>query len=329
MIELELSARDVASVRFAISPLQEAVASLWVLRHPERHLVHGRWVRQVERRGGPGARLVEALVSPRGFIPDFMTPPPPGPDPRIEDELALVRRSAPDRIRHDVAAAYGASPLPGALRGIDREPQAVVERLVDAVYDYWARHLAPAWPAMREVLRADVEHRAREAAAGGTGMVLLTLHPKVHWDGGALYVDVGAVASERRPATGRGLPLVPSVFAAAPLAMLDPGSPPLLVYPARGLAAMRRRRPDPGPEALARLVGRRRASVLAAVQPPASPTQIATRLGVSQSAVSQQLAVLAAAGLVWRRRTGNVVRYGLTRLGAGVWAAATGRRADG
>jgi ArsR family transcriptional regulator, arsenate/arsenite/antimonite-responsive transcriptional repressor len=46
---------------------------------------------------------------------------------------------------------------------------------------------------------------------------------------------------------------------------------------------------------------------------------LATRLGVSQSAVSQHLAVLRAAGLVSDERRGYFVHYRVNRAGLGRW----------
>jgi Mn-dependent DtxR family transcriptional regulator len=47
---------------------------------------------------------------------------------------------------------------------------------------------------------------------------------------------------------------------------------------------------------------------------PASTTDLARRLNVTPSAVSQHLAVLRATGLVGRSRAGRVVLYGRTEL---------------
>jgi DNA-binding MarR family transcriptional regulator len=56
--------------------------------------------------------------------------------------------------------------------------------------------------------------------------------------------------------------------------------------------------------------------LLALLGEPASTTGLASRLGVTPSAVSQHLQVLAAAGLVTRTRAGRAVLYQRTETGA-------------
>jgi len=63
------------------------------------------------------------------------------------------------------------------------------------------------------------------------------------------------------------------------------------------------------PDALAKLVGRNRAALLVALDSPRSTGQLAGMLGVTSGGVSQQLSVLADAGLVRRRRVQRHVLY--------------------
>ena len=66
---------------------------------------------------------------------------------------------------------------------------------------------------------------------------------------------------------------------------------------------------DHAPDALSRLLGRNRAAVLMALDCPRSTTELAGLLGVTSGGVSQQLAVLAEAGLINRRRVSRHVLY--------------------
>ncbi len=59
-----------------------------------------------------------------------------------------------------------------------------------------------------------------------------------------------------------------------------------------------------------------RAQLLALLRTPASTTELAAQLGVTRSAVSQHLQVLAAAGLVHRARAGRTVLYRQSAFGA-------------
>lgn len=74
--------------------------------------------------------------------------------------------------------------------------------------------------------------------------------------------------------------------------------------------------PPSSPAAARALLGRPRARLLALLDEPASTTELAVRLGVTPSAVSQHLRVLAAAGLVSRTRAGRVVLCRQTDTGA-------------
>ena len=66
--------------------------------------------------------------------------------------------------------------------------------------------------------------------------------------------------------------------------------------------------------ALEALIGRPRASLLMALETPASTLELARVRRVSPSAVSQQLATLLASGLVSKARAGQVVLYARTAL---------------
>ncbi len=112
-------------------------------------------------------------------------------------------------------------------------------------------------------------------------------------------------------------------WAAAPGDLrLDPPWPPALVYPARGVAALWERpgRPAPG-SALDRLLGPSRATILIALEEPASTTQLVATLGQSLGGIGEHLAVLREAGLISRARSGRSVLYRRTPAGHALAAA--------
>ncbi|MFD0327965.1 winged helix-turn-helix domain-containing protein [Streptacidiphilus monticola] len=76
------------------------------------------------------------------------------------------------------------------------------------------------------------------------------------------------------------------------------------------------------PDALSALLGRSRARVLAALDSPASTTQLARSLGFAPGAVADHLAVLRAAGLLTRARAGRSVLYRRTPMGEALMGAA-------
>ena len=70
-----------------------------------------------------------------------------------------------------------------------------------------------------------------------------------------------------------------------------------------------------GGDRTARVVGRTRARVLAAVRNPQTTVQVATRIGCATSTASEHLTDLHRAGLVVRRREGRYVYYELSERG--------------
>ena len=186
-------------------------------------------------------------------------------------------------------------------------PDATIDDLDDLPRAYWDRVLAPHWDRIRTVLEGDVLYRAHQTASGGIRAVLGDLDGSVRYEDARLIIEKSQSASlELR---GRGLLLVPSVFVWPAVAIIDEGPwQPTLIYPARGSALVWEPL-DPPPEALAALIGARRASVLALLDAPCSTTDVARLLEVSPASVSQHLGVLHDAGLIERHRVGRVVLY--------------------
>jgi DNA-binding transcriptional ArsR family regulator len=110
-----------------------------------------------------------------------------------------------------------------------------------------------------------------------------------------------------------GLLLIPSAFIAPRVATTI--DPPVLVYPARGTAALLGQAPAEIGPALSRLIGTTRAEILGLLDEPSSTTTLAYRMRRSPGNVADHLAVLRSAGLVARRRAGRRVLYWRTPLG--------------
>ncbi|MFF4317900.1 ArsR family transcriptional regulator [Streptomyces sp. NPDC001568] len=350
MITFELDVEDLADTRFALSPLHETVLSLRVLREPGLSALHLPWRRSVlggldgpagpagpagfggaggpgdpagpgGRSGGLGAADVETLMSlmpVRRTLPDFLTPRPARFDASFEDELAVVRRTSPAVVRRDLLAAHAPDPLPGALRDALADDDALVVRLRDALCDlllrYWRAAVEPAWPRMRLVLEADMTYRARQLALGGARLLFADMHPNLRWHGGVLHVDQ-MISRHHVKASGRGLLLVPSVFAHKPAPPVGQDEAPTLAYPSRGVATLWGSAPVVTAPALASLLGAPRTRLLVLLEEPLPTIEIARRLDVTPSAVSQHLRVLHATGLVTRARDGRHVLYRRSPLG--------------
>lgn len=314
MIEMRFQVADLAATTFAVSPLQEAVFSLWVWCAPQRQAFHLPWrAATFERWEQSDTELLEALVAPqRRWIPDFLTPRPRSPLTEFAAELDEVSATPPDRVRADILSAYGDAPLPAVLGG---DPAEVLRRIVDALASYWERCLKPSWSRMRAVLEADVVYRSRQLAVGGAQALFADLDRRVRWDGSALLVDRHRGEWHIIEIDGRGLPLVPSLFCRGAVTYISPDEPPLVTYPARGRATVWETAPSPDGSALVELLGVARARLLVILGHPASTTELAHRLDVSPSAVSQHLRVLRAAGLLNQARNGRSVLYLRSPLG--------------
>ena len=207
------------------------------------------------------------------------------------------------------------------MRPLLDDPPRGIEVLVDQMAGYWGRALAPWWDQLLALLEADIRHRAARLAEGGALELFAGLHAGVRWRRGTLEVEA-AVDAEVELA-GRGLQLVPSAFVWPRTgAMFDPPWQPTVIYAPRGVGDLWAPTGE-GPEALADLVGRGRARILAALAAEASTSELARRLAASQGGVSEHLGVLRRAGLVSARREGRSVLYSRTAAGDALTARAT------
>ncbi|WP_229835837.1 helix-turn-helix domain-containing protein [Dactylosporangium sucinum] len=282
-MSIGLSAGAVARIRFAVSPLWETVASVRVLRDPGAHAIHLPWARR--HRGLRFERLWSLVPPGPRYVPDYLTPVPPGFAPELEDELALLAATPPE-----VVAAEG--------------PPVDLPGLVDEIRAYFAVALGPDWPRIRGLLEAEVFARARALAADGVGGLLNDLHAQVSWAGDTLSVLHRWCTAADVP-EGGDLVLVPSVFV-WPSVLTVFGPAAQLAYPPRGVGALWEA-PPPAPAALASVLGRARARLLVELAAPASTSALAERTGLTAGGVSQHLGALRAAGLVRAHRAGRTV----------------------
>ncbi|MEV8320541.1 ArsR family transcriptional regulator [Streptomyces sp. NPDC059900] len=319
MISFELGVEDLADTRFAVSPLHETVLSLRVLREPGLSALHLPWRRSVF--GGLDALdtdLLMSLASARRTLPDFLTPRPTRFAPTFEEELAVVRATSPAQIRRDLLATHAPDPIPDALHAATAADDAPVVELCDTLCELlrqlWEAAIKPTWPQMQLLLEADMTYRARQLAMGGARLLFADMHPNLRWHDGVLHID-NMTGSHRATASGRGLLLVPSVFAHRPSPPVSPDEPLMLAYPSRGVATLWAAPPVADATALVSLLGAPRSRLLALLEEPLSTAELARRLRVTPSAVSQHLRVLHATGLVTRARAGRQVLYRRSALG--------------
>ncbi|MBC9714752.1 winged helix-turn-helix transcriptional regulator [Streptomyces sp. TRM66268-LWL] len=312
---------------------------LGVLRHRGRHpAAHARqWYADARRALPPGQlALLEALVpTDHSNAPDFLTPVPrhgeslqevaariaatPAEEADYQLDIAIRGRRVWPHVRalHESEAAYERwrRPMPPALESVARDGgAAVVSAAATAMATLFENVLAPDWPRVRTVLDADISNRADRMAAYGAAAVLDDLGERMQWTGTELVLE--------RPYSGvidwadEGVLFVPATTHVGPvLFAAEHPHPPLLIYRARGIAALGERPAGAAESALAGLVGVTRAALLTTLDTPASTVELSRRTGWSSATVSYHLGILLRAGLVDRSRRGRVVRYARTGLG--------------
>ncbi|MFD8754009.1 ArsR/SmtB family transcription factor [Kitasatospora sp. NPDC059577] len=320
MHRFTLRLADLATTWFAASPIHEAVLSLRMWTHPGVYHLQSRAFEQLrpafERLD---SRLLLSLVAGNRWVPDFLTPRPASPSPEFRSELATVRALPPEQLRAELEQAFlpHGQPLPASLDAGLADPERLLERIADALEEYWEVCLAPAWwPQARAVLEADLVYRARLLARHGAVALFADLDHRLRWEDGVLSINRHWTDGDvETPVDGRGLVLCPTFFVRGAITMISNDRAPQISYPARGQAGMVGRGAPVPSRAVESLVGAPKARLLALLAEPASTTDLAYRLGVTPGAVSQHLSVLAATGLVTRARHGRSVLYRRSPLG--------------
>jgi DNA-binding transcriptional ArsR family regulator len=309
MIEYLFGPEDVAKTRFAISPLWETAAAIRALRDPSVASLHLPWVKRIRPHlKDLDLTLPLALLPRKGYIADFLTPPPVSPLMSFEDELEIVRSTSPDLVLNDVDILVRNDNPRETLRPFIDDPEGSVQRLADALADFWAVALEPDWGRIQSLLEADILYRSRRLTEGGVDLLFSDLHGEVKWGGNVLTIQCRCAVPDLRLA-GRGLVLVPSAFSPhRTSAMTEEPWQPTLIYPARGVALLWEEA-EAAPEALAKVLGRSRAALLADLDAPRTTTDLAQRLEMTPGGVSQHLSALKESGFVTARRNGRTVLY--------------------
>ena len=310
MTRIHLSPADLVGVRFATSATWETVAS--------PRAVVSLAACAADRRSSPVSRdarraltLLGRLSRIPGWMPDALAVAPRGAAADANDLDDLVT-TPEDLLDGDLETlrAKGVQPWLNLDAARYRE---LVHECVDTI---WRERLAPRWGAVCEAYDLDLGHRMQLALWHGVGAVLNSLHPDVSLDGSVLDVRVAACTREVA-AGGRGIVLVPSVFRWPNVMLsLDVPGPIVLSYPVLGAAVGWRHDRWMRTDALERLIGATRASVLRDLRRPRTTSELSARLTFAPSTISEHVAALARAHLVVARRDGKRVFYECTNLGA-------------
>jgi DNA-binding transcriptional ArsR family regulator len=314
---------DLERFRFAYSPLTEVGESLRLIATGRTEPLHGGWHESVRHRlRTVDMELLAAVVPDRPHRADFLFVGASDPATTMDGQLQQLVAMPPEQIRADLESVWG-SRLPGPAADLVAAGEPGVRRLADALWAYWSVAMEPHWRAIRGVLDDDVAYRAARLTCGGLEALLADLHPEVSAQGQALLIHKPWHSCDHQLG-GAGLILMPAVFV-WPSVIVGANSyyPPFLAYAARGIGTLwgGASRADGDDDALAALLGRSRAAILAYLSLPQSTTELARELGQSAPSVSQHLSVLRRNGLVTSWRSGRRVLYRRTPLASSIIAA--------
>ncbi len=311
VIRLTLAPQASAGVRFAISPAEETLQLVRLLSRTRR-LREPAMNNAQERLAQTHVDALVDTVSGDRFFPEFLSPAPRSIDDKdaFVRQTALCRQTPVDQVQRELDLA-----LDGRDRHLDlrEEPDRVRDRLIDQLITCHDFVLGPLWTRVADILRTDINVRAQRFAAEGLNSVLASLHPTMAMHASTLVTQSPHNIDIAVPDDGPVL--VPTVFGDRSIGlMLEPPGPIRIVYPARGSALLHEQH-QPEVQPLATLLGATRYEILRSTSEPASTIDLAARLALAPSTVSEHLTKMAAAGWVTRRRVRRRVHYELSRLG--------------
>jgi DNA-binding transcriptional ArsR family regulator len=325
MIRVTLGPQALASARFAISPIRTLSHLLFVFHHRPYQLDPVLRRRIATALRDNDLRLAAPLLrgNDRGYIPDFLVPPPHSFDTGLQHELHCLVTSPAERIGNDIHDFLGGTSRHDAraiLDALEHGETHLARVLAGQLRQLWDIVLAAAWPAVHDRMEADIAQRSATIARDGYITMISQMCPTLAWHEGSLHIARRLIrpAGQPRPAShlhAETIIFAPSAFTPTAMVCIDAGHILTVRYPlARRAAAA----PAAG---IATVVGQTRAQILAALATSRTTQQLARDLHLTPSTISYHLQLLHRAGLVTRTRLSRQVLY--QRQPASPWAAAT------
>jgi DNA-binding transcriptional ArsR family regulator len=320
MISVTLNRQDLERIRYAYSPLVVLASSFRLLHDPEYQSFQQRWVDEAQMAtSGMDMPYLNAVIKPRNYMADFVTPTPLESVRDIEADFEQMRQTPADVIRKNIVTLDEINGDDPIRQQFMMYPHEMMECLIDEMRDYWQRTLARHWAQIQTVLENDILFQARTHVLCGVDCVLNGFAEYMRYIDGEIQITKRSTCYGEEYAftpSGSGIQLVPTVFIGNWVSyQFESEWQPMILYGARG-AGLWHRRDTPEPEtALRAAFGDSRAALLSALITPAHTADLARRLGVTSGAVSQQLGKLAEAGLVENHRSGYRVYYRLSERG--------------
>lgn len=320
MIHIHFATRDLVNVRFAFSPLLETTISYYTLYYPNRNMIYDNWADETQRAiHGLEFSFMDAVILPRHYMADFLTPTPTQPRTDFAAELQAVLATPPDIVRDNVRYVIELDGESEIRNYFLAYPSEALHCLVEEMRLYWQRALSAHWSRILAVLENDVLYRARMLAVEGTESVLHSLDKRVRYEPGLLLLDKEYKSKRAKDYSvqidDNLLYLIPSVFSYESLSWqtTQPWHP-ALYYGTRG-TGLWHTIPQQNNAALEITLGEARARILMTLGDPASTGELARRLHLTDGAISQHLTLLRQAGLVESQRRGYRVYHRLSERG--------------
>ncbi len=316
-VEFRLGSSDISAVRFGISPGHELVHAVRTILRPQSAPLHWGWFRGLQSRPTEAFRLMAVISGAEGYMPDFLTATPSG-DMTPQEEAERLREVPDERLQFDlqkmVLRSTGARQQ--EIRDLIAAPEHARKVIVAAWQEVWDALLAPVWPQMLRLLRADISVRARRSSDTGLAEMASTLHSTVAWADEIVRVEMRR-HEEVVDCGGTGLVLVPSVMMATRgcAVLTERPAQPTIFYPAHGVSETWHRDGADALAALTALLGATRARLVLELQQPLSTSECAALTDLAVSTASHHLTVLRDAGLIDSRRNGVRVLHTRTPLG--------------
>jgi DNA-binding HxlR family transcriptional regulator len=325
MIAINVTDADIMEMRFAFSPLVEAMTSYNMLNKYPQPSQYMAWVDEATRAlQDVDLPYMNEMIVGRSCIPDFLTPTPTAPSIDFEEELKRLCDTPTVIVEEHIRFMMEFEGESDLLNYALAHPRQTIDALVDELRTYWNRTLAHHWSRMTAILENDILYRAREQALYGASHMLNGLHPRFSYDDGAIYIKKKNVPSTtscridglQYDIAGRGLQVVPMIFSFPHMYwQIGDTYQPMVIYGARGTGLWHYSEPDNPDEALQITLGVGRSRVFYALTTPRSTNELAYLLKITAGAVSQHLNKLNQAGLVESSRSGKRVFYRLSQRG--------------
>ncbi|MFB6723964.1 ArsR/SmtB family transcription factor [Kribbella sp. NPDC056345] len=318
LMRIHFTAQDIARTTLADEPdpMWEVLLSLHQLQGRDGMAHYGNWRERARRVLPRSAAGLLQLAPPRGYSPDFLTPPELSTS--FDSGLERVLSTSRTRLRQELELLAVQRPQTTWTRDLGYGRTEAIHGLGQALRNYHRQTIAPYWASIRAMVRADHQQQVSHMSGAGVEQLLDRLHPSVRWK--APVLEISGFLDRDVYLDGRGVRLQPAVFCwMTPTKLHDPELQPVIVYPVQHApGTLRRISTESRSQPLAALLGTTRAAALEAIAGGCTTTVLAERCQISLAGASRQAGILREAGLITTRRAGQSVQHDLTLLGKAV-----------